>query len=66
MKYKAVLFAPPGKSFDIIHDLSKPSNKVSFSLNSNKAKQELGWNPQITLDEGISNTLEWYKMNYQN
>ena len=52
-----------GKSFDIIHDLSKPSNKVSFSLNSNKAKQELGWQMKISLDEGIQKTIRWYKNN---
>lgn len=26
-----------------------------------KAKKELGYNPQITLDEGLTNTLLWYK-----
>lgn len=28
-----------------------------------KAKKELGYNPQITLDEGLTNTLLWYKGN---
>ena len=55
-----------GKTLKIKHDLSKPSNKTKVSLNSNKARKEIRWDPQITLDEGIINTLEWYKMNYQN
>lgn len=52
-----------GKSFDIVHDLSKPSNKVSYSLDSNKAKQELGWQMKISLNEGIQKTISWYKNN---
>ena len=52
-----------GKSFNIEYDLSKPSNKVSFSLDSNKAKQELGWQKKISLNEGIQKTLRWYKNN---
>jgi len=26
-----------------------------------KAKEELGYNPQISLDQGLTNTLLWYK-----
>ena len=30
----------------------------------NKAKQDLGYNPEITLDEGLSRTLLWYKQSF--
>ncbi|PJA45382.1 dTDP-glucose 4,6-dehydratase [Candidatus Uhrbacteria bacterium CG_4_9_14_3_um_filter_50_9] len=32
-----------------------------YALNSNKLRTELGWVPQVTFDEGIAQTVEWYK-----
>ncbi|NER03089.1 MAG: NAD(P)-dependent oxidoreductase [Okeania sp. SIO3C4] len=52
-----------GKSLDIEHDLSKPTIKTSLFLDCNKAKQQLGWEPVIDLEEGIRRTLEWYRKN---
>lgn len=52
-----------GKDLEIKHDLSQPTIKTSLFLNCEKAKQELGWTPQISLDEGIKSTLEWWKEN---
>jgi nucleoside-diphosphate-sugar epimerase len=34
---------------------------ASRSFDISKAKNELGYNPQINLKEGIKNTVEWYK-----
>jgi len=45
------------------HDLSKPTIKTSLFLDCTKAFKELGWKPQISLDEGIKRTLAWYKEN---
>ena len=28
-----------------------------------KAKQLLGWEPKVNLDEGLANTIEWFKIN---
>lgn len=53
-----------GKPVTIIHDLTKPSIKTSLCLDCYKAYQELGWKPTITLDEGIRQTLLWYKRHY--
>ena len=52
-----------GKTLLLEHDLSKPSNKTSFCLNCEKAKSELGWEPNVSLGEGIQKTLNWYKEN---
>ena len=30
-------------------------------LNAEKAKQELGWSPLFTLEEGLHKTVAWYK-----
>ena len=51
------------KSLDIEYDLTKPTIKTSLFLNSEKAKTELNWKPKISLDEGISMTVDWWKKN---
>jgi len=42
------------------HDLSKPTIKTSLSLNCSKAKDELAWQPCVSLQEGIEKTLRWW------
>lgn len=37
-----------------------PTEKVNFD----KAKRLLGWKPLVTLEEGLKQTIEWYKSNY--
>ena len=32
-----------------------------LSLNIDKAKNELGWRPRLTLDETVNFTIDWYK-----
>lgn len=49
-----------GKKLDIKHDVSKPSIKTSLALDCTLAYQELGWQPQIGLEEGISKTIAWF------
>lgn len=60
-KLVETMIACSGKQLAIEHDLTKPSNKTSFSLNCDKAKQLLGWEPRISLEAGIRGTMEWYK-----
>ena len=55
-----------GKALSLEHDLSKPSNKTAFCLDCEKAKVGLGWEPTISLEEGIQKTIEWYKANKMN
>ncbi len=57
------IVACSGKNLVIEHDLSKPSIKTKFCLDSTKAKNELGWEPQVSLEEGIQRTMEWYRKN---
>lgn len=33
------------------------------ALNSEKAKRDLGWEPTISLEEGIEKTVDWYRSN---
>ncbi len=52
-----------GKNLKIEHDLSQPTIKTSLFLNCDLAKSELGWEPKVSLDDGIKSTLAWWSAN---
>lgn len=41
-----------------------PWRDAVYSLDSSKAMNELGWEPKISLDEGIEQTIEWIEKNW--
>jgi GDP-L-fucose synthase len=43
-------------------DTSKPSGDKKRIMDISRAKS-LGWEPKISLEEGIRETIEWYKEN---
>lgn len=51
------------KNLRLEHDLSKPTLKTSLCLDCTLAKAELGWVPQVNLEDGIAKTIRWYKVN---
>jgi len=55
-----------GKNIEIKYDPEKPTIKTKLCLDISKAKESLGWEPKITLDEGIKKTMKWYKSNILN
>lgn len=57
------IIAVSGKKIVVKYDLSAPSIKTKLCLNIDKVRQSLGWVPQISLDEGIEKTMQWYKSN---
>lgn len=50
-----------GKTLKIEHDLTQPTIKTSLFLDCSLAKQELGWEPKVALDDGIARTLDWWR-----
>jgi dTDP-glucose 4,6-dehydratase len=36
-----------------------------YAIDFSKIKNELGWQPQVTFEEGIRNTIEWFQQNEQ-
>lgn len=52
-----------GKDLKIEHDLSQPTIKTSLYLDCSLARQELGWSPQVPLDDGIARTVAWWREN---
>jgi nucleoside-diphosphate-sugar epimerase len=52
-----------GRELEMVHDLSKPTIPTSLYLNYTKAREVLGWEPEVDLDNGIIKTINWYKEN---
>jgi dTDP-glucose 4,6-dehydratase len=41
----------------------RPGHDRRYALDWSKIKQELGWEPQITFEEGLPETIHWYANN---
>jgi len=44
----------------IIFDTKKPVGVLSRALDISRARQLLGWEPKVTLKEGLKRTIDWY------
>ncbi len=55
-----------GKDEDMIEYVKdRPGHDLRYAIDFSKAKKELGWNPKISLDEGLKQTIEWYENNQE-
>ncbi len=52
-----------GKNINIEYDTSKPTIKTSLCFDCTKAKNDFGWTPKVSLEEGIRKTMNWYQKN---
>lgn len=52
-----------GKNLPIDYDLRKSSIQTNIALDTTRAKELLGWEPKIDIDEGIRQTIDWYLKN---
>jgi dTDP-glucose 4,6-dehydratase len=41
----------------------RPGHDRRYLLDSTKLRSELGWAPQVELDDGLRATVEWYRAN---
>jgi dTDP-glucose 4,6-dehydratase len=39
----------------------RPGHDRRYAINSNKLRNELGWEPNMSFEEGLAQTVEWYK-----
>jgi dTDP-glucose 4,6-dehydratase len=46
---------------DLVGD--RPGKDAAYLLDSQKARDELGWEPRIGLEQGIDETISWVKAN---
>lgn len=50
-----------GKSEELIEFVKdRLGHDFRYSLNTNKINTELGWQPKVTFENGIENTVQWY------
>jgi dTDP-glucose 4,6-dehydratase len=50
------------KSEDTIEFISdRPGHDRRYSVDWSKIKDELGWTPSVTFEEGLQRTIEWYQ-----
>lgn len=52
-----------GKNLEIVYDPNGPTIGTKISMNIEKAKEKFGWQPLVSLDEGIARTISWYRQN---
>ncbi|MFC1729244.1 dTDP-glucose 4,6-dehydratase [candidate division KSB1 bacterium] len=52
------------KPYDLVVSVKdRPGHDRRYSINSSKLKKETGWEPQISFEKGLTETIEWYKNN---
>ena len=50
-----------GKDIDIFYDTTKPEGDKARSADWTKAKEVLGWEPKMSLKEGLQQQYDWIK-----
>ena len=41
----------------------RPGHDQRYSISSSKIQSEIGWTPQVTFEEGLRETVKWYREN---
>jgi len=57
----ARIVAASGRNLRIEHDPAGPTIKTSFALDNRRALEVLGWKPEVSFDEGVHRTVQWWK-----
>ena len=54
-----------GKSYaeQITYVKDRPGHDKRYAIDASKIKNELGWTPSVTFEEGLDKTIEWYLTN---
>lgn len=48
---------------DVVWDTSKPAGQPRRCVSIERAKKEFGWEPKVSLEEGLTRTIKWYEEN---
>ncbi|MRJ07500.1 dTDP-glucose 4,6-dehydratase [Ornithobacterium rhinotracheale] len=55
---------PAGTSEQLITFVKdRPGHDLRYAIDATKLKEELGWQPSVTFEEGLSHTIDWYLNN---
>jgi dTDP-glucose 4,6-dehydratase len=41
----------------------RPGHDRRYTIDANKIKNELGWEPSVTFEQGLAKTIDWYLEN---
>ena len=41
----------------------RPGHDRRYAIDATKIKEQLGWTPSVTIEEGLRQTVEWYLKN---
>jgi len=64
LKIVRTILARLGKPDTLINYVQdRPGHDRRYALDSSKIQRELGWKPQVSLEEGLSRTIGWYRAN---
>lgn len=54
-----------GSKNKVVFDTTKPDGSPRRNSDNKKAKKKVGFNPKVPLDEGLKNTIDWYKGHFR-
>jgi dTDP-glucose 4,6-dehydratase len=58
------LHRAPGTSAQLItYVKDRAGHDLRYAIDSSKLQKELGWQPSVTFEEGLSRTIDWYLSN---
>jgi dTDP-glucose 4,6-dehydratase len=64
LKIVRTILAHLGKPDSLIKYVQdRPGHDRRYALDSSKIQRELGWNPQVSLEDGLKRTIDWYATN---
>lgn len=52
-----------GRNLEIVYDPQGPTIGTKTSIDSSKAREKFNWQPKVSLDDGITKTIDWYRQN---
>ncbi len=44
----------------ITHVTDRPGHDARYAINPGRIREELGWRPSVTVEEGLARTVQWY------
>jgi UDP-glucose 4-epimerase len=56
-----ILQSAAGASVEPKHSELKPGELMASALDSRRIEQELGWKATIGVEDGLAQTLDWYR-----